>query len=114
MYQKYKFAKPGNPLERRTLSENLGGLERKVFALSVGWVYLQTGADRIQFHLISLTLECSLAPQHDINTEFNIWCYTGTCHVTGNLMHRPTASETSYKIKSLVIIEFSRFLLYQY
>jgi len=45
-------------------------------ALSVGRVYLQKGAERIQFHPITLTLECPLAPQPDINTEFNTWCYT--------------------------------------
>jgi hypothetical protein len=71
MYQKYKLAKPGNLLERRTLSENRGGLVRKLHALSVGRVYLQKVADRTQFHLITLTLECPLAPQHYINTEFN-------------------------------------------
>jgi hypothetical protein len=71
MYQKYKLAKLGNLLERRAPSENRGGLDRKVIALNVGRVYLQNGADRTQFHLITLTLECPLAPPHDINTEFN-------------------------------------------
>jgi len=66
-----KFARTGNLLERRVLSENLGGLDRKVLVLSVGSVYLQQSGDRKQFHLINLTLECPLAPQHDINTEFN-------------------------------------------
>jgi len=71
MYQNHKFARPGNLLERRALSENLGGLHRKVFVLSAGSVSLQQSGDRKQFHLIILMLECPLVPQHDINTEFN-------------------------------------------
>ena len=98
-YQKYKLARPGHLLERRALSENVGGLERKALAPSVGSIYIQKGGDCTTFRLITLTLECPLAPQHDINTEFNTCCYTGVYHMIGNLMHRPTASETSYKIK---------------
>jgi hypothetical protein len=71
-------------------------MDRQTLALSVGRDYLQKDADGTQFHiLITLTLECPLAPQHDINTECSTLCYTGTCQTSCNLMNWPGASVTS-------------------
>ena len=73
LLEERQWAKPENLLARRVLSENRGGLDRKVLALSFGRVLLSSeGANGTQFHLlITLMPEYPLAPRHDVNTEFN-------------------------------------------